>query len=560
MTLLLPLLLSSFCLCGVADASSLKRTPLGAPSSPAAFILAAAPPLQLHQTGAQPAAAAAATTTAATTARAAAADASSASGAIAAAAAAAAAEAAANETSRPASVPVGSLDAMEEALRRAEAAAEGAPQGAPHLWGRPRCLGIFGCTGSIGRQALEVCRQYPHLFKVSVLAAAGTALQLLLEQALEFRPQLIVVETAERAEALRGMLKEASRAPSSSSSSSSSSSGRLVGGASVGAAVHAMPTVVYGEEALEAAAVLQEVQCLLLAVSGFKGLGPALAALKAGKDVALATKEALVAAGSLSVSVSVSISLCLSVSLSLSPSLFCLPLSVSRYKYKAVLRGPRGPPSSQSHSPLYGDLNKKEGDTNSSSSNNSSSSSSNSSSSSSSSSGRRRRSEETLPRVGRLLPVDSEHSALFQVLQGVPPSSYPPSKLLLCASGGPFLGRTAKQLLNVTVDDALKHPKWSMGKKITVDSATLMNKGLEVIEAHEAFGVPYKDICVLIHTQALLHSAAEMQDGSLLAQLAVPDMKIPIAYALAWPHRIHTSWPRLDLLSCGPLTFERPDT
>lgn len=155
-----------------------------------------------------------------------------------------------------------------------------------------------------------------------------------------------------------------------------------------------------------------------------------------------------------------------------------------------------------------------------------------------------------------LLPVDSEHSAIFQSLQGAPKSSL--KKILLTASGGPFFGKTRKELENVTVADALNHPNWSMGAKITIDSATLMNKGLEIIEAVHLFGVKPGDIEVLVHRQSILHSAVELSDGAVIAQLGTPDMKLPIQYALSYPNRLG-AFERLDLFKVGTLTFEKPD-
>ncbi len=157
----------------------------------------------------------------------------------------------------------------------------------------------------------------------------------------------------------------------------------------------------------------------------------------------------------------------------------------------------------------------------------------------------------------RLLPVDSEHSAIFQSLQGAPAGSL--RKILLTASGGPFYGKKAKDLENVAVKDALAHPNWSMGAKITVDSATLMNKGLEVIEAVHLFHVSPDDIEVLVHRQSILHSAVELSDGAVIAQLGTPDMRLPIAYALTYPERSRTAFSRLNLLDIGKLTFEKPD-
>ena len=157
-----------------------------------------------------------------------------------------------------------------------------------------------------------------------------------------------------------------------------------------------------------------------------------------------------------------------------------------------------------------------------------------------------------------ILPVDSEHSAIFQCLQG---NSYNKiKKILLTASGGPFFGRTAQELENITKADALKHPNWSMGAKITIDSATLMNKGLEIIEAKWLFGVDVNDIEVLVHRQSIVHSAVQFCDNSVIAQLGVPDMKLPISYAINYPERTECITPELDMFSCGPLTFAKPDS
>ena len=158
----------------------------------------------------------------------------------------------------------------------------------------------------------------------------------------------------------------------------------------------------------------------------------------------------------------------------------------------------------------------------------------------------------------RLLPVDSEHSAIFQSLQGAPANSL--KKILLTASGGPFYGRKRKDLENVTVKDALNHPNWSMGAKITVDSASLMNKGLEVIEAVHLFGVTADEIEVLVHRQSILHSAVELCDGAVIAQLGMPDMRLPTQYALTYPDRADNAFERLSLTDIGTLTFEKPDT
>ena len=157
-----------------------------------------------------------------------------------------------------------------------------------------------------------------------------------------------------------------------------------------------------------------------------------------------------------------------------------------------------------------------------------------------------------------ILPVDSEHSAIFQSLQGN--EENPISKILLTASGGPFRGRKKQDLLHIQVEDALKHPNWSMGHKVTIDSSTLVNKGLEVMEAKWLFGVELEQIEVVVHPQSVIHSAVEYQDGAVIAQLGTPDMKLPIRYAFTWPYRAETPDRTLDLLSCGPLTFQAPDT
>jgi 1-deoxy-D-xylulose-5-phosphate reductoisomerase len=157
----------------------------------------------------------------------------------------------------------------------------------------------------------------------------------------------------------------------------------------------------------------------------------------------------------------------------------------------------------------------------------------------------------------RLLPADSEHSAIFQCLQGVPAGGL--RRIILTASGGAFRDWSVEQLPYVTVQDALKHPNWTMGRKITVDSATLMNKGLEVIEAHYLFGLDYEAIDIVIHPQSIIHSLIEVQDTSVLAQLGWPDMRLPLLYALSWPDRLATDWPPLDLVKAGSLTFREPD-
>lgn len=157
----------------------------------------------------------------------------------------------------------------------------------------------------------------------------------------------------------------------------------------------------------------------------------------------------------------------------------------------------------------------------------------------------------------KLLPADSEHSAIFQCLQGVPEGGL--KRIILTASGGAFRDLPVEKLATVTVKDALKHPNWSMGQKITIDSATLMNKGLEVIEAHYLFGKDYDDIDIVVHPQSIIHSLIELQDTSVLAQLGWPDMRLPLLYALSYPERIHTDWEQFDLVKAGDLTFREPD-
>jgi len=165
--------------------------------------------------------------------------------------------------------------------------------------------------------------------------------------------------------------------------------------------------------------------------------------------------------------------------------------------------------------------------------------------------------EEARTHGARILPVDSEHSAIFQCVEGYDPSQV--DRVILTASGGPFLGKTMKELKDVSPEQALKHPRWSMGKKVTIDSATLMNKGLEVIEASHLFGLPADRIDVLIHPESIVHSMVEFIDGGLLAQVSVPDMRGPIGYALSYPERLDNTIPRLELDSVGKLTFHRPD-
>ncbi len=296
-------------------------------------------------------------------------------------------------------------------------------------------LVILGSTGSIGLQALDVAEKlgYP----IAALAA-GSQVKEMERQIRMYRPQLAVLYNAEAAKDLQNRVRD-------------------------------LPvTVLSGIEGLCAAASLEESDMVLNAVVGMVGLLPTLAAIEAGKEVALANKETLVAGGA-----------------------FVTEAVAS----KGV----------------------------------------------------------------KLLPVDSEHSAIFQCLQGAPPSNRALHKLILTASGGPFFGRTAEQLEQVTLADALKHPNWSMGAKITIDSATMMNKGLELIEARWLFDVPPEQIEIVIHRESVVHSLIEYNDFSVIAQLGVPDMRIPIQYALTYPERVPSPVKQLRLAQWKNLTFYEPD-
>ncbi len=297
-------------------------------------------------------------------------------------------------------------------------------------------VAIAGSTGSIGTQAIDVVRAEPDRFEVVALAAWSSAAALA-AQARELRPKLVVVGDADRA-------------------------------AEVAAAVPPGTEVQAGPEALAAVGGVADV--CVNGVVGFAGLRLTLATLAAGRRLALANKESLIAGGPV---------------------------------VREVL---------------------------------------------------------ATPGAGHIVPVDSEHCAVHQCLAAN--ASGDPSRvarIVLTASGGPFRGRSRDELAGVSVADALAHPTWSMGPKITVDSSTLMNKGLEVIEAHELFGVGYDRIEVVVHPQSIVHSMVEMSDGSTIAQLSQPDMRLPIGYALAWPDRIATPYGRIDWTACGPLAFEPPD-
>ena len=296
-------------------------------------------------------------------------------------------------------------------------------------------LAILGSTGSIGTQTLDVVRDLPEMFRVAVLAA-NTSDKKLEAQIDEFRPELAVLADEAAAARLKARYKGATK-------------------------------ILGGEDGLVAAAVFPAVDMVVTSLMGFAGLAPTLAAIRAGKNIALANKETLVAAGEL-------------------------------VRREASAHGTA------------------------------------------------------------ILPVDSEHSALFQCLQGEKRETV--ESLILTASGGPFRGRRKEALAGVSIGDCLKHPTWSMGRKITVDSATLVNKGLEVIEAHWLYDMPYDKIKVVVHPQSIVHSMVAFQDGAVMAQLGVPDMRLPIQYALTYPERMASTLARLDFARLGTLTFEEPDT
>lgn len=295
-------------------------------------------------------------------------------------------------------------------------------------------LVILGSTGSIGTQTLDVVREHPDLFHVSVLAANSSD-GLLAKQIEEFQPELAVLSD----EAAYRRLREN---------------------------YHGSTELAGGRRAVIEAAAYPDAHVVVTSLMGFAGLEPTLAALSAGKDIALANKETLVVAGE---------------------------LVMARAK-----------------------------------------------------------------ELGRaILPVDSEHCALFQCLQGQDASAV--EKLILTASGGPFRGKKAAELTNVTKGDVLAHPTWNMGQKITVDSASLVNKGLEVIEARWLYDVSYDQIQVVVHPQSIVHSMVQYRDGTVMAQLGCTDMRLPIQYALTYPERVASSFPRVDFYELAQLTFEKPD-
>lgn len=298
-----------------------------------------------------------------------------------------------------------------------------------------KALAILGSTGSIGTQTLEVVRQHKERLEVRVLTAGSNA-DLLIEQALEFSPDAVVIADESQYDKLKTALQ------------------------------HTDVKVYTGAEALCDVVQLPSVDTVVTAMVGFAGLRPTISAIEAKKTIALANKETLVVAGEL----------------------------ISRLAIENKVR---------------------------------------------------------------ILPVDSEHSAIFQSLVGEGNNAI--DKILLTASGGPFRNFTAEQLRGVTVADALKHPNWAMGAKITIDSATLMNKGLEMIEAKWLFGIQPSQIEVVVHPESIIHSAVQFVDGSVKAQLATPTMCLPILYALSYPDRWEFEAEKLDLFKLGTMTFEQPD-
>ncbi|MEJ7627545.1 MAG: 1-deoxy-D-xylulose-5-phosphate reductoisomerase [Ferruginibacter sp.] len=296
-------------------------------------------------------------------------------------------------------------------------------------------IAIFGSTGSIGTQALDVIRTHSDLFQVEILTAQ-TNDDLLIRQALEFLPDVVVIGDDKKYEKVKAALTS-----------------------------HNIK-VFCGEDALEEAADFDTYDIMIAAIVGFAGLKPTLKAVSRGKMIALANKETLVVAGDIVM-------------------------------------------------------------------------------------------QTALENKAPIIPVDSEHSAIFQCLVGE--SRNPIEKIILTASGGPFLGKKPNFLVNVKRDHALQHPNWNMGAKITIDSATLMNKGLEMIEAKWLFNLQPHQVEVVIHQQSIVHSMVQFEDGSIKAQMGLPDMKLPIQYALGFPSRIKNDFPRLNLKKYPSLSFEEPD-
>ena len=300
----------------------------------------------------------------------------------------------------------------------------------------PERIALLGSTGSIGTQALDIISRYPEEFTVEVLVA-GNNIDLLVQQAHKYRPDSVVIANPDHYLQLKECLQNTS-------------------------------TKIYaGEDAIEQIVASSNVDVVIASIVGYSGVRPTIAAIKAGKKIALANKETLVVAGE-----------------------------------------------------IIGKMVRESGSI--------------------------------------IIPVDSEHSAIFQCLAGE--SGNPIEKITLTASGGPFLNMSDEMLRNVKPCDALKHPNWNMGCKVTIDSASLMNKGLEVIEAKWLFDLLPEQISVVIHPQSIIHSFVHFADGSVKAQLGIPDMRVPILYALSFPQRLISDLPRLVLTECKALTFNDPDT
>ena len=297
-----------------------------------------------------------------------------------------------------------------------------------------RGIAILGSTGSIGTQAIEVCESHPDVFRIELLTARQNS-KLLIEQAIKLKPNSVVITDEEK-------YKEVNDALFS----------------------HDIK-VFTGMDSINSLVKGEDIDIVLTAMVGFSGLEPTLSAIKAGKAIALANKETLVAAGELVIAM-----------------------------------------AKESGSPI--------------------------------------------------IPVDSEHSAIFQCLQGERSKA---EKLILTASGGPFLGKTLKELERVSVEEALNHPNWKMGSKVTVDSATMMNKGLEMIEARWLFNMNPGDIEIVVHPQSIIHSMVQFRDGSVTAQMSTPDMRLPIQYALAYPNRLELDTKRVNFSELGRFDFFKPD-
>ncbi len=296
-------------------------------------------------------------------------------------------------------------------------------------------IAILGSTGSIGTQTLEVVREHNEQFEVEVLTANNNA-ELLIKQALEFKPNTVVITNEEHYDLVQDALSKEDI------------------------------KVFAGPNALTHVVQYDEVEIVLTALVGYSGLLPTIKAIEAGKNIALANKETLVVAGEIITALA---------------------------QEKGV----------------------------------------------------------------NIYPVDSEHSAIFQCLTGE--FQNPIEKIILTASGGPFRGKNKDFLKHVTKKDALKHPNWEMGAKITIDSASMMNKGLEVIEAKWLFGLRNDQIEVIVHPQSIIHSMVQFEDGSMKAQMGLPDMKLPIQYAMGYPKRLKSSYPRFNFIDYPALTFEQPD-